>query len=114
MAHFALLDETGVVATVVVMPDDDDGDEESVSRMFNAPCRQTSYNTRGGVYYDPRTGLQSTSKRPLRKNYAGIGYVFDPTRNAFIPPRPPGPCSLNEVTGQWDMAEPATNDKSVT
>jgi len=114
MAHFALLDGDNIVTTVIVMRDDFDGDEESVSRFFNAICRQTSYNTRGGVYYDPSTGLPSARKEPMRKNYAGIGWIFDANRNAFIPPRPPGPCALNEVTGQWDMAEPATNDKSVT
>jgi hypothetical protein len=114
MAHFALLDGENVVQTVIVMPDELDGDEEAVSRRVSSPCRQTSYNTRGGVYHDPLTGLRSARKMPLRKNYAGIGYIFDEVRNAFIPPRPPGPCSLNEVTGQWEMAEPATNDKTVT
>ena len=114
MAHFALLDGNNVVTTVIVMRDDFDGDEDGVSRVVDAPCRQTSYNTRGGVYYDPVTGLPSTHKPPLRKNYAGVGYVYDTDRNAFIPPRPSGPCSLNEATGQWDMVEPALNDKAVT
>lgn len=114
MAHFALLDGDNIVTTVIVMRDDFDGDEDDVSQLFHAACRQTSYNTRGGVYYDPITGLPSTRKAPMRKNYAGIGYKYDPIRNAFIAPRPSGPCSLNEATGQWDMAEPALNDKAVT
>jgi hypothetical protein len=114
MAHFAVLDDDSNVTTVVVVRDELDGNESAVSALFNAVCVQTSYNTRGGVYYDPVTRLPSTNKPPIRKNYAGVGYVYDTDRNAFIPPRPSLPCTLNEVTGQWDMTEPAPNDKSVT
>lgn len=54
---------------------------------------QTSYNTIGGQHTQGGT--------PLRKNYAGIGYSYDPVRDAFIPPQPYASWVLNEDTCQW-------------
>ena len=54
---------------------------------------QTSYNTHGG---------QHPEDRPLRKNYAGIGYAYDSQRDAFIPPQPYPSWTLNENTCLWD------------
>jgi hypothetical protein len=54
---------------------------------------QTSYNTHGG---------QHPEGRPLRKNYAGIGYTYDRERDAFIPPKPFASWVLNEDTCLWD------------
>jgi hypothetical protein len=53
---------------------------------------QTSYNTHGG---------QHPEGRPLRKNYAGIGYTYDVERDAFIPPKPEGDYALDEETCLW-------------
>lgn len=53
---------------------------------------QTSYNTKGG---------QHPENRPLRKNYAGIGYTYDNQRDAFIPPKPFTSWILNEETCLW-------------
>ena len=53
---------------------------------------QTSYNTSGGKHPEGR---------PLRKNYAGIGYTYDPARDAFIPPQPYASWTLDEETCQW-------------
>jgi hypothetical protein len=53
---------------------------------------QTSYNTHGG---------QHPEGRPLRKNYAGIGYTYDAERDAFIPPKPEGDYALDEETCLW-------------
>ena len=53
---------------------------------------QTSYNTYGG---------QHPEGRPLRKNYAGIGYTYDVERDAFIPPKPEGDYALDEETCLW-------------
>jgi hypothetical protein len=54
---------------------------------------QTSYNTHAGHHPEGR---------PLRKNYAGIGYTYDPVRDAFIPPKPGDSWVLNEETCQWE------------
>jgi hypothetical protein len=54
---------------------------------------QTSYRTHGG---------QHPEGRPLRKNYAGIGYTYDRERDAFIPQKPFASWVLNEDTCLWD------------
>jgi len=59
---------------------------------------QTSYNTDGGVH---RLG-----GTPLRKNYAGIGFTYDATRDAFIPVKPYDSWTLNETTCKWDPPVP--------
>jgi hypothetical protein len=56
--------------------------------------KQTSYNTYGGVHNN--NGI------PLRKNHAGIGYIYDETRDAFIPPKPFNSFVLNENTCLWE------------
>lgn len=55
---------------------------------------QTSYNTYGGQHRNGGT--------PLRKNYAGIGFTYDRTKDAFIPPKPFASWTLNEETCLWD------------
>jgi hypothetical protein len=55
---------------------------------------QTSYNTYGGQHRNNGT--------PLRKNYAGIGFTYDRTKDAFIPPKPFASWTLNEETCLWD------------
>ena len=61
---------------------------------------QTSYNTHGG---------QHPEGRPLRKNYAGIGYTYDAVRDAFIPQQPFASWLLNDDTCLWEapVAMPA-------
>ncbi len=61
---------------------------------------QTSYNTHGG---------QHPEGRPLRKNYAGIGYTYDAVRDAFIAPQPFASWLLNDDTCLWEapVAMPA-------
>lgn len=64
---------------------------------------QTSYNTRGGVHYDPNTGQPSADQsKALRKNYAGAGYAYDKERDAFIPPKPFPSWTLNEDSCLWE------------
>ena len=60
---------------------------------------QTSFNTRGGKHYG-QDGLEDSGVA-LRKNYAGIGYTYDATRDAFIPPKPFASWTLVEDTCQW-------------
>jgi hypothetical protein len=63
---------------------------------------QTSYNTKGGVHL-----LGGT---PLRKNYAGIGMIYDRDRDAFYWPQPYASWSLNEDTCQWQSPVPMPED----
>ena len=93
MSHFAKV-EDGVV-TQVVVAHDIEWCEENLGGTFI----QTSYNTYGGVH---RLG-----GTPLRYNYAGIGFTYDETRDAFIPPKPFPSWSLNEDTCLWEAPIPS-------
>ena len=87
MAHFAKV-EDGIVTQVIVAEQDviDSG-------LFGDGWVQTSYNTYGG---------QHPEGRPLRKNFAGIGYTYDTERDAFIPPQNYPSWTLNEDTCLWE------------
>jgi hypothetical protein len=105
MAHFAKLDEDNVVVFVTVGRQEDDGLEAELTARTGNVYKQTSYNTRGGVHYNPETGEPSEDQtKALRFNYAGIGFTFDPekgTDGAFIPPKPFESWVLNEDTCLW-------------
>lgn len=77
-------------------------------------AKRTSYNTRGGVYYDSNTNepAQDQSKA-FRKNYAGIGYTYDSVRDAFIPPKPFASWILNEDSCLWEAPVPYPTDNLV-
>lgn len=94
MAHFAKLDENNIVLEVNVVNNDE----------LNASNEETS----GIAFLTEWSGGYSNWKQTsyngsIRKNYAGIGYTYDPVRDAFIPPNPN--CHpeiyLDEITCQW-------------
>jgi hypothetical protein len=95
MSHFAKV-ENGIVTQVIVAEQDviDSG-------LFGSGWIQTSYNTVGG---------QHPEGRPLRKNYAGIGYTYDSDRDAFIPPQPYLSWTLNDETCLWNPPTPMPTD----
>ena len=90
MAHFAKVSDGKVVQVIVAEP------EFFQTFVDTSPGEwiQTSYNTKGGVHANGGT--------PLRKNYAGIGYTYDRTRDAFIPPQPYASWTLDDSTCLWD------------
>lgn len=103
MSHFAKLDENNVVIFVTVGRQEDNGKEADLCARTGDRYVQTSYNTRGGVHYDPVTGEPSADQsKALRKNYAGLGYTYDEARDAFIPPKPYSSWTLNEDTCLWE------------
>lgn len=97
MAHFAKIQD-GIVTQVIVA-------EPEFFNTFvdTSPGQwlQTSYNTRGGVHFNPETG-EPDDGEPLRKNYAGVGFSYDSTLDAFIPPKPYKSWLLNEETCLWE------------
>ena len=110
MSHFAKI-ENGIVTFVSKGRQEDDGCEQELCDRTGDTYRQTSYNTRGGVHYDPATGQPSADQsKALRKNYAGIGYTFDEVRDAFIPPQPFPSWTINEATCLWDPPAPYPSD----
>jgi len=105
MAHFSHVDSNGVVTKVIVAEPDviAAGEQGSPSEWI-----QTSYNTRGGVHYDPSTGEPSADQsKALRKNYAGAGMIYDAGRDAFYWPSPYPSWILNEDSCVWEPPTPA-------
>ena len=102
MAHFAKLNTQNIVETVVVGRDDDNGKEAELSARTGHIYKQTSYNTRAGVHYGSDGQPSADQTKAYRKNYAGLGYMYDPIRDAFIPPKPYASWVLDETTCLWD------------
>ena len=98
MAHFAKVNNGIVEQVIVAEPEFFDTFVDSSPGQWI----QTSYNTHGGVHANGGT--------PLRKNYAGIGFSYDATRDAFIPPKPYASWTLNEDTFLWNAPTPYPND----
>ena len=108
MAHWAEIDKNNIVIRVTV--GNDDGHDWLIENLGGVWV-QTSYNTRGGVHYDPETGKPSADQsKALRYNYAGIGFTYDPERDAFIPPKPFDSWVLDEATCLWQAPIPHPND----
>ncbi len=96
MAHFAQLDENNIVTQVIVVSNDDCSDasgteSESIGVAFcqkllgaNTNWKQTSYNEN------------------MRVRYAGIGYSYNESLDAFVPAQPFASWTLNNETADWD------------
>ena len=114
MAHYAQLDSENVVAQVFVGRDDvveGIDDWETYYAPEGYTVKQTSYNTRGGVHYNPETGEPSADQsKALRFNYAGIGFTYDEERDAFIPPQPYASWVLDDYTCLWVPPLPYPED----
>lgn len=100
MAHYALLDENNIVTQVFIGKDETDTSqdwEQYYGNVHNCVCKRTSYNTFANTHC-------VEGKTPFRKNYAGVGYTYDESKDAFIPPKPLGTDSwiLNETTCIWE------------
>jgi len=107
MSHYAKISNGKVIKVIVI----DDALAPSYRSATPSKLVKTSYNTRGGVHYDPNTGQPSADQsKALRKNYAGIGYQYDQQRDAFIPPQPYPSWTLNEETCLWDSPVPYPTD----
>ena len=104
MAHFAKLGVGNIVETVEVVSNDIATTEQAGMDFLNNlygsrdVWKQTSYNTVGGQH--------KLCGTPFRKNFAGIGYQYDQTRDAFISPKPFNSWLLNEDTCLWEAPIP--------
>ena len=88
MAYFALVNDSNIVTNVVVI-DDSDAANESAGATF---CS----NLIGSGTW------KQTYTNGTRKNYAGAGFTYDSSRDAFIPPHPFPSWTVNETTCLWD------------
>lgn len=105
MAHYAKVVD-GIVTDVIVAEPEF---METFVDTSPGTWIKTSYNMRGGVYYDPETNQPVADQTVItgdeareRKNYAGIGFTYDSTRDAFIPPQPYNSWTLNETSCMWE------------
>tara|TARA_R110000765_G_scaffold292822_1_gene388383 strand:- start:79 stop:462 length:384 start_codon:yes stop_codon:yes gene_type:complete len=110
MAHFAKLNEENIVVQVIKVNNNEllvDGNESEAQgikflnatyKVNNITWKQTSYNGN------------------IRKNFAGIGYTYDETRDAFIPPKPFNSWVLNETTCLWEepIPEPELTEDEIS
>tara|TARA_R100000353_G_scaffold2784_1_gene4182 strand:- start:39 stop:437 length:399 start_codon:yes stop_codon:yes gene_type:complete len=105
MSHYAKV-ENGIVTQVIV------AEPEFFDTFVDTTPGEwikTSYNIKGGVYYDPETNQPAEDQSVIeedearqRKNYAGISFSYDQTKDAFIPPQPYSSWVLNNTTCLWD------------
>jgi len=110
MAHFAKLSPDNVVVYVTVGRDEDNGRENELTARTGDVYKQTSYNTRGGVYFNSDGTVHPNQSKAFRKNFAGLGYTYDAGRDAFIPPKPYNSWQLNETTCLWEAPVPIPGD----
>ena len=104
MAHWAELDENNIVLRVTVGDNTDPAGDEGYQWLIdNLGGRwfKTSYNAARGKRRDLETN-ELTNEPGFRKNFAQVGYSYDQTRDAFIPPKPEnGNWELDEETCLW-------------
>jgi hypothetical protein len=94
MSHWAELDENNKVIRVTVGDNNDPNGDEGYQWLIDnlgGTWIKTSYNA---------------AINGFRKNYAGIGYTYDPELDAFIAPKPYDSWTLNEETCQWEPPIP--------
>ena len=107
MAHFAQLDENNIVTQVIVVSNEDikdsignENEEVGIAFCKNLLGRDTIWK-------------QTSYNNSIRKNYAGIGFTYDATRDAFIAPKPFNSWILNETTCLWEAPYAYRNDGNV-
>ena len=93
MAHYAYLDENNIVVAVTVGKDE--------TELIDGLDTETYY-AQGTPYKVKLTSYNGN----IRKNYAGIGYVYDEARDAFIAPEPDNATGFDENTCRWIVPDP--------
>lgn len=104
MAHFAQLDENNVVTQVIVVNNNELLDENGVEQEAKGIVFCQS------LFGETTHWVKTSYNASIRKNYAGIGFIFDESKNAFIPPKPYPSWVLNETTCTWKAPIECPND----
>lgn len=101
MAHFAQVNDDNIVENVIVISNDDAPDpypeSEPIGQAYIADVLRL-----------PGVWLQTSYSSTFRGHYAGVGYRYDPTRDAFIAPEPADAIGFDETTLSWIVPEPET------
>ena len=98
MSHFAELDENNIVIRVLVGDNNDPAGDEGYQWLLD---------NLGGRWV--KTSYNGT----IRKNFAGVSYSYDETRDAFIPPRPDNEIGFDEETCRWIVPKPEFADETL-
>jgi hypothetical protein len=103
MAHFAKLGTGNIIERVEVVSND------------IATTEQAGVDFLNNLYKTRDVWKQTSYNNNIRKNYAGIGYKYDQTRDAFIAPKPYTSWILNETTCQWEapVAKPTLTQEQI-
>jgi hypothetical protein len=104
MAHFAKLDANNIVLEVNIVDNKNLLDSSGIEREELGIAFLVQWS--GGYPYWKQTSYNGN----IRKNYAGIGYTYDATRDAFIPPKTFASWLLNETTCLWEAPVPYPTD----
>lgn len=107
MAHWAEIDANNKVLRVLVVADDVEDGQKFLSEnlALGGTWLKTSYNTIAGQH--------TLGGTPFRKNFAGIGFKYDATRDAFIAPQPYDSWKLNEDSCVWEAPTPMPTDGKI-
>ena len=115
MAHFAKLGINGKVIAIQSLDnnkllngdnlEDETVGQQELERIHGWPASmwiQTSYNTKGGKYYNADGTEHSDQSKAFRKNFAGLGFSWDENNEIFWPEQSHTSWSKNMTTGLWD------------
>ena len=111
MAHFAKINDSNIVTEVIVVSNGTATSESAGVTFINTlygtsdTWKQTSYNTHGNVH--------SLGGTAFRGNYAGIGYTYDASNDAFIAPKPYNSWVLNGSTYIWEPPVAYPNNENI-
>jgi hypothetical protein len=109
MGHYAKVVD-GIVSTVITAKED-----FFATFVDSSPGAwiKTSYNTRGGIHYEPNVNPPVPSadqSKAIRANYAGIGYTYDAVNDVFYAPQPYPSWTISAPTWQWQPPVPYPDD----
>lgn len=109
MAHFAQIDENGLVLNVVVVNDEDTTNDEGIEN------EETGVSFLKQTFGDDTLWKKTSYNRNIRKNYASKGGTYDSTRDAFIDEKPFNSWILNEETCTWEapIERPIDNERPI-
>jgi len=107
MAHFARLDSTNNVFKVHVL------NNEVITNAGGNEQEQVGIDFLTQLHGGVGWYKQTFKDKSARKNYAGVGYTYDKTRDAFISPKPYSSWTLNEDTCRWEPPVPYPDDDKV-
>ena len=104
MANFAQLNENYIVTEVIVV------NNETIDNLPFPESEPVGVAFCQSLYGSTTVWKQTSYNANFRKNYAGIGYTYDPVLDAFIAPQPYPSWLLNTVTCQWEAPVPYPTD----